>query len=355
MVRKTARALVACCLLSTGLQAGERCPVVSEFHLAASFCQNHMTGRSDLHFQVVVLRLNKGAIYLAEEGAVRLTGSRAGKTGARYRHQMMLEQGEYLLEFLWYSEKENRYELLARHLTVDKPLRSESLTLSFDLEGLSCGEFQKYRRSLVYNPARRDKSFMDHMLWYAVQNNSLRPPEDQVELFARLKTLSAYINYAPATAGRGLGMSRDAASLRGVSGFIVAEAYFKIAVRTDNLRELLETWDPAGDDLAPRDLATLRQVSEEARQIVREGRFLGLPTSASAPPDEAPDGSLHLENDPAAQKERLKTLADYLEEAVKDTFFNADKSVALDRFRNPLDIADRLDAVAQQAMKLHQR
>ena len=137
--------------------------------------------------------------------------------------------------------------------------------------------------------------------------------------------------------------SRDAASLQGVNSYIVAEACFKIAVRTDNLRELLDLWNPTGNALDPQDLATLKEVSEEAREIVREGRFLGLASTKGANPDAAPDGRDGRAGSPLEQKERLEYLAASLEKSVMDAFFNEDRTVSLNRFNSPLDIAGRLN------------
>lgn len=327
--------------------AGDRTPVTSEFTLSPGLCQALMADHSSLRFQLVVLRLNKGTVYFSEERRIRLVEA-TSKRGGAFRHQMMLEKGDYLLEYLLYSPEEDRYELLARNIVVDKPPRGETIALSFSVDGLRQPDFKKYRRILLANPERRDRAFVDHMLWFAVRNVSRRAPEDQVELFARLKPLSAQLNYAPASSGRSLGMQRDAASLQGVNSYIVAEACFKIAVRTDNLRELLDLWDPAGNIPAPQDLATLKDVSAEAREIVREGKFLGLSLTKGANPDAVPDdrtGSLQ------EQKERLTSLATSLEKSVMDAFFNTGHTVSLDQFNNPLDIAGRLDDVAREAMR----
>jgi hypothetical protein len=343
--------IIAGCLLAGGaVFAGDRSPVVSEFVLSPKLCQSLVANHSTLRFQMVVLRLNKGTVYFSEERKIRLVEA-TSKHGGAFRHQMMLEKGDYLLEYLLYSPEEDRYELLARNIVVDKPPRGETIALTFPVDGLRQPDFKKYRRILLANPERRDRAFLDHMLWFAVRNVSRRAPEDQVELFARLKPLSAQLNYAPAGSGRGLGMQRDAASLQGVNSYIVAEACFKIAVRTDNLRELLDLWNPAGRALDPRDLATLKEVSEEAREIVREGKFLGLVATKGASPDAAPDGRTGQAESPLEQKERLEFLAASLEKSVMDAFFNEDRAVSLDRFNNPLDIAGRLDTVAREAIR----
>ncbi len=339
--------IVGWLLAGGAVLAGDRCHVTTDFVLSPKLCQSLVTNHSSLRFQLVALRLNKGTVYFSEERRIRLVEATA-RRGGSFRHQMMLEKGDYLLEYLLYSPEVDRYELLARNIVVDKPPRGETVTLSFTVDDLHRPDFRKYRRTLLANPERRDRAFLDHMLWFAVRNVSRRPPEDQGALFARLKPLSAQLNYAPASSGRGLGMKRDAASLQGVNSYIVAEACFKIAVRSDNLRELLDLWDPAGNIPAPRDLATLKEVSAEAREIVREGRFLGLSLTKGANPDAALDdrtGSL------PEQKERLTFLATSLEKSVMDAFFNTGQTVSLDQFNNPLDIAGRLDDVAREAMR----
>ena len=335
-------------LLAGGaLFAGDRSHVTTEFVLSPKLCRTLVANHSSLRFQLVVLRLNKGTVYFSEERKIRLVEATA-KHGGSFPHQMMLEKGDYLLEYLLYSPEENRYELEARNIVVDKPPRGETVALSISVDDLRRPDFRKYRRTLLANPERRDRAFLDHMLWFAVRNISRRTPEDQAALFARLKPLSAQINYAPAASGSVLGLGRDAASLQGVNSYIVAEAFFKIAVRTDNLRELLDLWNPAGRTLGPQDLETLKEVSAEAREIVREGRYLGLSSTKGANPYAAPEGRA---GSLLEQKERLEFLTSSLEKSVMDSFFNEEKTVSLDRFTNPLDIAGRLDAAAREAMR----
>jgi hypothetical protein len=344
------KVFLGCLLAGAAVHAGDRCQVTSEFELSPKLCQALVAGQATLRFQLVVLRLNKGTVYFSEERKIRLPAATA-KHGGSFRHLMSLEKGDYLLEYLLYSPEVDRYELLARNLVVDKPPRGETVALAFTVDELHRGDFKRYRRILLANPERRDRAFLDHMLWYAVRNVSRCTPEDQAALFVRLKPLSAQLNYAPAGSGRNLGMSRDAASLQGVSSYIVAEACFKIAVRTDNLRKLLDLWNPAGSALNPRDLATLKEVSEEAREIVREGKFLGLAATKGANPDAAPNGRDGKAGSPTEQKERLEYLAASLEKSVMDAFFNEDRTVSLNRFNNPLDIAGRLNILAREAMQ----
>ncbi|MBP7865682.1 MAG: hypothetical protein KA419_07000 [Acidobacteria bacterium] len=205
-------------------------------------------GRS-LHLQTLALRLDKGSICYHDNGRVRAVGERVPDGGGRFERYVMLDRGDYLLEFLVYLPGSDRFAFEARHVSVPKapakPADVEVNITALDREG-----FRKLRQDLVFDGTQVENVFYDHMLWFRVRNLSCRPEAERDDLFERVKLLTADIEYSP-YAYRLLGRDLDdiyrdppatpedlKRGYRKIFTSVIVDRIYAVAVRADNVCRL---------------------------------------------------------------------------------------------------------------------
>lgn len=342
-MRRTPLALLALLTVMTGgvPAAAPRHHLLAEFRLAPAVCELATATGTDSPLQLQILALNlKGSVYYQDTIELKQVSPSAAD-GCVYQHRLLLEKGDYLLQFLFFHRAQDRFELVVRNFSSRG---AGETTLILPVNGLSGRDFNRNRRALIYQESHPEKAFKDHMLWFRVKYLSRRNSEQWPDLFARLKVLSG-------SAGLSL-IERSR-----LSGPFAEDVYhdrlFEIAVRADSVRYLAEQWQNgqvAGDE-AERDL--LRSMDKEAKGIQKTGRSLSVPqhkmTRQARDDFEMTFRSLPLPR----QREAMVELAGQLQNAVEKFFFSPHTTSVEDSIagRDPLELAAQVRTAAGLARK----
>lgn len=312
-------------------------------------------GRS-LHLQTLALRLDKGTVCYHDNGKVRAVGERVPDGGGRFERYVMLDGGNYLLEFLAYLPGSDRFAFAARHVVVPKA-PAKAADLEVNITALDREGFTKLRQDLVFDGTQVENVFYDHMLWFRVRNLSCRSEAERDALFERVKLLTADIEYSP-YAYRLLGRDLDdiyrdppvtpenlKRGYRKIFTSVIVDRIYAVAVRADNVSRLATLAGQGNPDRA-----CLKELEHEA------GRFRDVADDLLSKWkwDKA---SFRKEVEAMSLPELLREAAEcagQLDRAVERFFFQAyDKSEAKTAPSvSPIVYAEQIQRVCKRAQAL---
>jgi hypothetical protein len=342
-MRQTHLVLLALFAVMTGgvPAATPRHHLLAEFRLAPAVCSLAAATGTDSPLQLQILALNlKGSVYYQETIELKPV-SPSTADGCVYRHRLLLEKGEYLLQFLFFHRTQDRFELIARNFSARG---GGETTLVLPVNGLSGRDFNQHRRVLIYQESHPEKAFQDHMLWFRVKYLSRRKSEEWPDVFARLKVLCGD--------ARLFLIERS-----GLSGSLAPDVYhdrlFEIAVRADSVRYLADQWKSGQVAGAEAEKDLLRSMDKEAKGIQAAGRSLSVPrrkmTRQAREDFETAFRGLPLPQ----QREAMLDLAGQLQVGVEKYFFSPHTTSVEDSIagRDPLELAARVRTAAGLARK----
>jgi len=341
--------LVLALVAPVALGAPRRHHVLVELELGpgiTKLIQSRGLGSDAVQIQTVALNL-KGMIYFHEQGSLFLE---AGAGPAKpLKMKLLLERGDYLVEFLLFDPAGDRFEFKALPVSLTGNSPAE-IAFKLSVADLSQENFKDSRKMLVLNPKRLYRAFDDHMIWFRLRELSRRDPERWPDLFREIKLQSLRLQSSPFVQNM---TERSLLPDSQPIPWIVAEKIFEIAILADNIDFLTDRL-AAGTALAPSERGRiLAQIEKDAGRILTSASSVDMKDlfNTRVDKDKLRDSVARLDRNGVTAL--LVELSEELGRAVQNCFFPGERTIEMGRLSlsNPLLVSRKIELVGAQARR----
>lgn len=300
-------------LTSQAMAGVSRHHVLIEFSLPPELSERLPAATGDqAGCQVVVLKLN-GTVYFEEDSVLRLksrtdparvpegeppappvppAGAGSGRpekeehrpavpeaapdsrrveaAGTIYPKMLLLENGDYLTEAVFYHRPSDLFFLAMVPLRLEKH-HPASISIKAVVPGPGNPGWKKYAALLKPEPARYTRYMHDHMIWAAVGEFSRRNPEEWPALFVRVKLLSLDVNYEPY--GHVNGRYTSEQVLGEIGEYMISDQFYRMSVILDNLQELIRQLALTPQAAPEQENRIISEIEHQAGQFSKSKNF----------------------------------------------------------------------------------